>query len=364
MMIFANRLILFTSDFIRLLLKWVDTPRLQCVYNQLEPKVGYNTDITGIKKITRWKGSYWHWADEINASFELGFIPYRVYQEHGKPPYMPIHTINDYVYVYHSGVQDVTWLKIEDESSGTHLVYYAKRGSDIFALRRDTGPARPQGLKGETGSIGPTGGRGKIGPQGKIGPKGETGSRGPTGESGKTGPERKHVLKADTGPKGESATGESGKTGPEGKQGLKGDTGTKGETGSRGPTGEVGKTGPEGKQGLMGDTGEKGSKGAVGPGGAVGPVGARGEKGEKGDVGGIGPAGPRGSTGLRGARGVEGVRGVAGRGGPIGPLVLKVLLEIQVIVVKEGIVVNEEKRVRNVILQMFLVQWLLIYQFN
>ena len=123
-----NRLILVTSDFIRLLLKWVDTPRLQYVYNQLEPKIGYNTDITGIKKITRWNGSYWHWADEINARFELGFIPYRLYQEQGKPPsYMLIHTINDYVYVVnHSGVQDITWLKIEDESSSTHLVYYAK----------------------------------------------------------------------------------------------------------------------------------------------------------------------------------------------------------------------------------------------
>ena len=118
-----NRQILLTSDFIRLLLKCVDTPRLQYVYNQLEPKVGHNTDITGIKKITRWKGLYWHWADEINASFELGFMPYRLYQEHDKPPsYMPIHTINDYVYVVnHSGVQDVTCLKIEDESSGTHL---------------------------------------------------------------------------------------------------------------------------------------------------------------------------------------------------------------------------------------------------
>ena len=85
---------------------------------------------------------------------------------------MPIHTINDYVYVAnHSGVQDITWLKIEDESSGTHLVYYAKGGSYIFALRGDTGPAGPQSFKGETGSIGSTGERGKIGPQGKIGPK-------------------------------------------------------------------------------------------------------------------------------------------------------------------------------------------------
>ena len=93
---------------------------------------------------------------------------------------MPIHTINDYVYVVnHSGVQDITWLKIEDESSGTYLVYYAKGGSDILALRGDTGPAGPQGFKGETGSIGPTGERENIGPQGKIGPKGEAGSRGP-----------------------------------------------------------------------------------------------------------------------------------------------------------------------------------------
>ena len=64
-------------------------------------------------------------------------------------------------------------------------------------------------------------------------------------------------------------------------------------------------------------------------------------------------------------RGVEGVRGVAGRGGPIGPageigdpgpqgpFGTLVLLEIQVIVVNEGSVVNEEKRVRKVILQMF-----------
>ena len=125
-------------------------------------------------------------------------MPYRLYQEHGTPPsYMPIHTINDYVYVVnHSVVQDITWLKIEDELSDTHLVYSAQGGSDIFALRGDTGPAGPQGFKGETGIIGPTGERGKTGPQRKICPKGETGSRGPTDEVGKTGPEGNKETRA------------------------------------------------------------------------------------------------------------------------------------------------------------------------
>ena len=53
-----------------------------------------------------------------------------------------------------------------------------------------TGPAGPQGPKGETGPAGPRG------PQGEAGPRGETGPQGIQGETGATGPAGTTATKA------------------------------------------------------------------------------------------------------------------------------------------------------------------------
>lgn len=89
-----------------------------------------------------------------------------------------------------------------------------------------TGPAGPQGPKGDTGEPGPQGPKGDTG---AAGPQGATGLQGPAGERGEVGPQ---------GPKGDT-----GAQGPQGIQGAKGDPGVRGETGPRGPQGEQGPAG-------------------------------------------------------------------------------------------------------------------------
>ena len=123
-----------------------------------------------------------------------------------------------------------------------------------------TGPAGPQGPKGDTGEPGPQGPKGDTG---ETGPQGVTGLQGPAGERGEVGPQ---------GPKGD--------TGAQGLQGPKGDRGEQGIQGPQGPKGDTGDTGPQGQQGIQGPKGDPGAKGETGP---------------KGDMGDPGPQGPAGA---------------------------------------------------------------------
>ncbi|WP_242523155.1 DUF1566 domain-containing protein [Thiocystis minor] len=147
----------------------------------------------------------------------------------------------------------------------------------------------PQGLKGDTGTVGPVGATGVAGPVGPQGLKGDAGATGPAGATGSTGSQG---LKGDTGTVGPA--GATGAAGPVGSQGPKGDTGT------AGPAGTTGAAGPVGPQGLKGDTGTVGPAGATG---AAGPVGSQGPKGDTGTVGPEGATGPRGLKGDAGANG-------------------------------------------------------------
>ena len=122
-----------------------------------------------------------------------------------------------------------------------------------------TGPAGPQGPKGDTGEPGPQG------------PKGDTGAAGPQG-----------------------ATGLQGERGEVGPQGPKGDTGAQGPQGPKGDRGEQGIQGPQGPKGDTGDIGPRGPQGEQGPTGAKGDAGPQGPQGPKGDMGDPGPQGPAG----------------------------------------------------------------------
>lgn len=147
-----------------------------------------------------------------------------------------------------------------------------------------TGPAGPQGPKGDTGEPGPQGPKGDTG---ETGPQGATGPQGPAGERGEVGPQ---------GPKGD--------TGAQGLQGPKGDQGEQGIQGPQGPKGDTGDTGPQGPQGAQGPKGDPGAKGETGP---RGPQGEQGPTGAKGDAGQQGPQGPKGDTGDPGPQGPPGV---------------------------------------------------------
>ncbi|QSQ28111.1 hypothetical protein JY651_14465 [Pyxidicoccus parkwayensis] len=146
----------------------------------------------------------------------------------------------------------------------------------------ETGPAGPQGLKGDPGNTGPVGPAGPAGPQGLKGDTGATGPAGPTGPAGAQGAQ---------GPKGDPGTA--------GTQGLKGDTGA---------TGPAGPAGAQGPQGIKGDTGATGATGAQGP---------QGLKGDTGATGPAGPTGPQGPTGPMGPTGPIGPQGPAGTGGTL-----------------------------------------------
>ena len=183
-----------------------------------------------------------------------------------------------------------------------------------------TGPAGPQGPKGDTGETGPQGPKGDTG---AAGPQGATGPQGPAGERGEVGPQ---------GPKGD--------TGAQGLQGPKGDRGEQGIQGPQGPKGDTGDTGPQGPQGIQGPKGDPGAKGETGPRGEQGDPGPKGDaftysdftqeqlaglKGPKGDTGETGPRGPQGEQGPTGAKGdtgpqgPQGPKGDTGDTGPRGP---------------------------------------------
>ena len=183
-----------------------------------------------------------------------------------------------------------------------------------------TGPAGPQGPKGDTGEPGPQGPKGDTG---ETGPQGATGLQGPAGERGEVGPQ---------GPKGD--------TGAQGLQGPKGDRGEQGIQGPQGPKGDTGDTGPQGQQGIQGPKGDPGAKGETGPKGEQGDPGPKGDaftysdftqeqlaglKGPKGDTGETGPRGPQGEQGPTGAKGdagqqgPQGPKGDTGDPGPQGP---------------------------------------------
>lgn len=99
-----------------------------------------------------------------------------------------------------------------------------------------TGPAGPQGPKGDTGEPGPQGPKGDTG---AAGPQGATGPQGPAGERGEVGPQ---------GPKGD--TGAQGLQGPQGEQGPTGAKGDAGPQGPQGPKGDMGDPGPQGPAGV------------------------------------------------------------------------------------------------------------------
>ena len=183
-----------------------------------------------------------------------------------------------------------------------------------------TGPAGPQGPKGDTGETGP---QGPKGDSGAAGPQGATGLQGPAGERGEVGPQ---------GPKGDP--------GDQGPQGPKGDRGEQGIQGPQGPKGDTGDTGPQGPQGIQGPKGDPGAKGETGPKGEQGDPGPKGDaftysdftqeqlaglKGPKGDTGETGPRGPQGEQGPTGAKGdagqqgPQGPKGDTGDPGPQGP---------------------------------------------
>ena len=113
---------------------------------------------------------------------------------------------------------------------------------------------------GPTGPAGPQGAKGDAGPQGATGPKGDTGAQGPKGDAGVQGPQ-----------------------GIQGIQGLQGDPGAQGA---------------QGAQGATGAKGDKGDAGAPGVQGIQGPQGAKGSQGLKGDTGAQGPAGPSATSNI------------------------------------------------------------------
>ena len=176
-----------------------------------------------------------------------------------------------------------------------------------------TGPAGPQGPKGDTGEPGPQGPKGDTG---AAGPQGATGLQGPAGERGEVGPQ---------GPKGDP--------GDQGLQGPKGDRGEQGIQGPQGPKGDTGDTGPQGPQGIQGPKGDPGAKGETGPKGEQGDPGPKGDaftysdftqeqlaglKGPKGDTGETGQRGPQGEQGPTGAKGDAGQQGPQGPKGDMG----------------------------------------------
>ncbi len=110
-------------------------------------------------------------------------------------------------------------LRVIDPSAGDSC-----RPSEVPISWSQTGPAGPQGPKGDTGATGPQG------------PKGDTGATGPQGPAGPIGP---------AGPTG--ATGAQGPAGPVGPAGPKGDTGATGPQGVPGNLALAGKSCPSGE---------------------------------------------------------------------------------------------------------------------
>jgi hypothetical protein len=95
-------------------------------------------------------------------------------------------TDNDGGGVFHGCVGNASGLlRVVDPSTDSC------RADETAITWNQTGPAGPQGPKGETGPQGPqgeTGPQGPIGETGPQGPQGETGPQGPKGETGPQGP--------------------------------------------------------------------------------------------------------------------------------------------------------------------------------
>ena len=167
------------------------------------------------------------------------------------------------------------------DSAGVIHTCYAKAGGTIRLIDtgigqtckvnevalswNQTGPAGPQGLKGNTGAAGPVGPAGAKGDTGAPGSTGAAGAKGDTGAPGSAGP---------TG-----AKGDTGAPGSAGAAGAKGDTGATGAPGAAGAKGDTGAPGPAGPTGAKGDTGD------TGPAGGRGPIGFQGPKGDTGETG-------------------------------------------------------------------------------
>lgn len=86
-----------------------------------------------------------------------------------------------------------------------------------------TGPAGPQGPKGD---VGPQGPKGDVGPQGAPGVQGVQGTQGDPGPKGDPGPQGPQGILGAQGPKGDK--GDTGLQGPKGDQGIQGATGATG----------------------------------------------------------------------------------------------------------------------------------------
>jgi hypothetical protein len=189
--------------------------------------------------------------------------------------------------------------------------------ADLGEIQNQTGPAGPQGAKGDTGPQGPKGDTGATGPQGA---KGDTGAQGTSGALFVSTPEfaaldrridtnqsaiaiansridatnanvstlanRQATLQRSLEDTAASVSGFMAIPGPSGPAGP---TGPKGDTGATGPAGPAGPKGDKGERGEPGTSTGTGGTPVVGPQGPAGPAGPTGPSGPPG------PPGPAGA---------------------------------------------------------------------
>ena len=121
--------------------------------------------------------------------------------------------------------------------------------------RGDTGPQGPAGPQGPRGETGPRGPQGEIGPQGPQGETGATGAQGPQGETGATGQSANiSIGTVTTLPSGSNATVVNSGTSMDAVLDFGIPQGPQGEIGPQGPKGEKGGTGPQGASGPAGSS--------------------------------------------------------------------------------------------------------------
>jgi hypothetical protein len=167
----------------------------------------------------------------------------------------------------------------------------------IFSSESSTGPAGPQGLKGDTGSQGP---KGDTGPQGLKGDTGLQGSKGDTGPAGPQGLKGETVLNLEQVLSDPVLTEKLMKVlvndsqnrfkGPKGDTGAKGDKGDKGDKGAAGDKGDKGDSGTYSLEQIFssGLSPEVTAK-------FINTIANDPQKRFRGDIGPIGPTGPSGS---------------------------------------------------------------------
>jgi hypothetical protein len=108
---------------------------------------------------------------------------------------------------------------------------------DEEGRERGNGIVGPQGLQGQTGTIGPASTiAGPQGPPGQIGLPGPQGERGLTGTTGNTSPQGEKGLTGTTEMRG-PAGADSTMSGPQGERGFNGTNGINGTNGLPGPAG-------------------------------------------------------------------------------------------------------------------------------